>query len=261
MIIPVGCVSFLNGAGGGVSANDKLDAIYRPTKSGLLPTIPLAQFYTESAAAGYVLSSSNVNLVQIYADSSAAQNDYFYYRLGAIPFLLANSAWSWTWEWELFTTITPPNKNKPGSRFQFAICNIPPFGTIDEATRRGVAVEFWSNGGTCYCRLIRKLTTGSAVEVSSAIPLLTSGSVPISDPIVNLWLKNKANGELELRLDYAVSYTTFPVRPVTANANLAAGTHTAGVCHMYFTGLATSATATENSAYTSISNLQYHITG
>jgi len=246
-------------AGNGTPAATSLitsnDAYYRnivnPLKQGEIPLIPLSQFYAESALAGYTLNSTLQSNLSVYADPSTAQNSWYRYILSTSIFNQINNQWSYTRGSELFFLISNVVTSKDGTRHQIAIANTPPEGTIDTASRFGLAIEVFFVSGVLYARLLRKLTAASSLE--------TSSSVAFSGTFGALWLRTNANGSVELRVLSSSNFTTLPLRPESASVTLPSGTYTNAAGSLYMTGLATSATIVDNGCYFQVHKAQYHI--
>lgn len=231
------------------------DAYYKnivnPLKQGEIPIIPLSQFYAESASAGYMLNTSVQSTLSVYADPSTAQNSWYRYVLSSSIFNQANYTWSYTRGSELFFLISNLVTSKAGTRHQIAITNTAPEGTIDTASRFGLAIEVFFVSGVLNARLLRKLTAASSLE--------TSSSVAFSGTFGALWLRTNADGSVELRVLSSSNFTTLPLRPESASVTLPSGTYTNAVGNLYMTGLATSATIVDNGCYFQVHKAQYHI--
>jgi hypothetical protein len=246
-------------AGNGTPAATSLitsnDAYYRnivnPLKQGEIPLIPLSQFYAESALAGYTLNSTLQSNLSVYADPSTAQNSWYRYILSSSIFNQINNQWSYTRGSELFFLISNVVTSKAGTRHQIAITNTAPEGTIDTASRFGLAIEVFFVSGVLNARLLRKLTAASSLE--------TSSSVAFSGTFGALWLRTNADGSVELRVLSSSNFTTLPLRPESASVTLPSGTYTNSTGSLYMTGLATSATIVDNGCYFQVHKAQYHI--
>jgi hypothetical protein len=216
--------------------------------------VPIAGAYAESASAGYQLNTSRQMGISIFADPSAAQNDWFRYRIGYSRTGNLNGTWRLNRKQELFLNFGIIPIAKEGTRVQFAIANGSPPGTIDSAAISGLAIQQYRESGVVYLRIMRKLSTASAVEYSDAISV-------IANQICLCWLLVNDDGSVELRISSASEYnTSLPTRPDSASATLPAGTYNNTAAHeLMILGLATNATATENSQYVGLNIARHYI--
>lgn len=215
--------------------------------------VPIAGAYAESSSAGYTLALSRHNQISIYADPSAAQNDWFRYRVGYSRTGDLNGSWRFDRKQELFICFNALPVAKDGTRVQYALANGNPPGTIDDASISGLAVEMYRQSGVINIRLMRKLTSASAVEYSSNVAVT-------ANHIVLCWVLVNADGSVEMRLSTASNFNTaLPVRPESPSVTLGAGTCTVITRELMILGRATNATATENNQYVSLSIARHYI--
>lgn len=227
--------------------------ILNPLRSGQLDTRPLAQYYSESASAGYTLVTSNYTL-EITA-TEATQNSFYNYKLSDSIFKEASNRWNYARGCEIFMIFEMQVPTLTGTRHQIAICNILPNGNIDTNGTVGVAIEIYNEGGFPKLRLLRRVAMSDTSAAVSASVLQLGATAKFSA----MWLRLTVSGTVELRVAGAASFTTFPNRPAVAQLTLPAATYDLVPGSIFLTGLATSATATQNAGTVRFHKLHYHI--
>jgi hypothetical protein len=231
--------------------------ILNPLKAGQLDTRPFAQYYSESASAGYSLITANHTL-EITTLTSPAQNTYYSYKLADSILKQAQNVWDFDRAFELFILFEMQGNTLFGTKHQIAICNNVPLGSLDIFGNVGAAVEVFNESGVTKVKLVAKSVGGTAATSSVIHSLGTTGK------FVAMWLQCAGFGELSLRVVGSNSFTTLPTRPANANLTLSSelGQTQGNVNfsgYIFLTGLATSATATQNDGTVRVHKLHYHI--
>ena len=228
--------------------------ILNPLKVGELDTRPLAQYYSESASAGYALVTNNYTLeITAPEATGSSQNSFYNYKLSDSIFKEAGNRWNYARGCEMFMLFEMQLNSLSGTRHQIAICSGLPNGQLDQSGNFGLAIEVFNEGGFTKLRLIRKTSVSETASFSSAFSLGSSGK------FIAMWLKITAAGAVELRVVGTPSFTTFPNRPATAQLTLAAANYDPAPGSIFLTGLATSATAAQNAGTVRFHKLHYHI--
>jgi hypothetical protein len=228
--------------------------ILNPLKVGELDTRPLAQYYSESATAGYALVTNNYTLeITAPEATGSSQNSFYNYKLSDSIFKEAGNRWNYARGCEMFMLFEMQVNSLSGTRHQIAICSGLPNGQLEQSGNFGLAIEVFNEGGFTKLRLIRKTSVFETASFSSAFSLGSSGK------FIAMWLKITAAGAVELRVVGTPSFTTFPNRPATAQLTLAAANYDPAPGSIFLTGLATSATAAQNAGTVRFHKLHYHI--
>ena len=228
--------------------------ILNPLKVGELDTRPLAQYYSESASAGYALVTNNYTLeITAPEATGSSQNSFYNYKLSDSIFKEAGNRWNYARGCEMFMLFEMQVNSLSGTRHQIAICSELPNGQLEQSGNFGLAIEVFNEGGFTKLRLIRKTSVSETASFSSAFSLGSSGK------FIAMWLKITAAGAVELRVVGTPSFTTFPNRPATAQLTLAAANYDPAPGSIFLTGLATSATAAQNAGTVRFHKLHYHI--
>ena len=228
--------------------------ILNPLKVGELDTRPLAQYYSESASAGYALVTNNYTLeITAPEATGSSQNSFYNYKLSDSIFKEAGNRWNYARGCEMFMLFEMQVNSLSGTRHQIAICSVLPNGQLEQSGNFGLAIEVFNEGGFTKLRLIRKTSVSETASFSSAFSLGSSGK------FIAMWLKITAAGAVELRVVGTPSFTTFPNRPATAQLTLAAANYDPAPGSIFLTGLATSATAAQNAGTVRFHKLHYHI--
>jgi hypothetical protein len=228
--------------------------ILNPLKVGELDTRPLAQYYSESASAGYALVTNNYTLeITAPEATGSSQNSFYNYKLSDSIFKEAGNRWNYARGCEMFMLFEMQVNSLSGTRHQIAICSGLPNGQLEQSGNFGLAIEVFNEGGFTKLRLIRKTSVSETASFSSAFLLGSSGK------FIAMWLKITAAGAVELRVVGTPSFTTFPNRPATAQLTLAAANYDPAPGSIFLTGLATSATAAQNAGTVRFHKLHYHI--
>ena len=228
--------------------------ILNPLKVGELDTRPLAQYYSESASAGYALVTNNYTLeITAPEATGSSQNSFYNYKLSDSIFKEAGNRWNYARGCEMFMLFEMQVNSLSGTRHQIAICSGLPNGQLEQSGNFGLAIEVFNEGGFTKLRLIRKTSVSETASFSSAFSLGSSGK------FIAMWLKITAAGAVELRVVGTPSFTTFPNRPATAQLTLAAANYDPAPGSIFLTGLATSATAAQNAGTVRFHKLHYHI--
>jgi hypothetical protein len=228
--------------------------ILNPLKVGELDTRPLAQYYSESATAGYALVTNNYTLeITAPEATGSSQNSFYNYKLSDSIFKEAGNRWNYARGCEMFMLFEMQVNSFSGTRHQIAICSGLPNGQLEQSGNFGLAIEVFNEGGFTKLRLIRKTSVSETASFSSAFLLGSSGK------FIAMWLKITAAGAVELRVVGTPSFTTFPNRPATAQLTLAAANYDPAPGSIFLTGLATSATAAQNAGTVRFHKMHYHI--
>jgi hypothetical protein len=228
--------------------------ILNPLKVGELDTRPLAQYYSESASAGYALVTNNYTLeITAPEATGSSQNSFYNYKLSDSIFKEAGNRWNYARGCEMFMLFEMQVNSLSGTRHQIAICSGLPNGQLEQSGNFGLAIEVFNEGGFTKLRLIRKTSVFETASFSSAFSLGSSGK------FIAMWLKITAAGAVELRVVGTPSFTTFPNRPATAQLTLTAANYDPAPGSIFLTGLATSATAAQNAGTVRFHKLHYHI--
>ena len=228
--------------------------ILNPLKVGELDTRPLAQYYSESASAGYALVTNNYTLeITAPEATGSSQNSFYNYKLSDSIFKEAGNRWNYARGCEMFMLFEMQVNSLSGTRHQIAISSGLPNGQLEQSGNFGLAIEVFNEGGFTKLRLIRKTSVSATASFSSAFSLGSSGK------FIAMWLKITAAGAVELRVVGTPSFTTFPNRPATAQLTLTAANYDPAPGSIFLTGLATSATAAQNAGTVRFHKLHYHI--
>ena len=228
--------------------------ILNPLKVGELDTRPLAQYYSESASAGYALVTNNYTLeITAPEATGSSQNSFYNYKLSDSIFKEAGNRWNYARGCEMFMLFEMQVNSLSGTRHQIAICSGLPNGQLEQSGNFGLAIEVFNEGGFTKLRLIRKTSVFETASFSSAFSLGSSGK------FIAMWLKITAAGAVELRVVGTPSFTTFPNRPATAQLTLAAANYESAAGSIFLTGRATSATPALNAGTVRFHKLNYHI--
>ena len=228
--------------------------ILNPLKVGELDTRPLAQYYSESASAGYALVTNNYTLeITAPEATGSSQNSFYNYKLSDSIFKEAGNRWNYARGCEMFMLFEMQVNSLSGTRHQIAISSGLPNGQLEQSGNFGLAIEVFNEGGFTKLRLIRKTSVSETASFSPAFSLGSSGK------FIAMWLKITAAGAVELRVVGTPSFTTFPNRPATAQLTLAAANYDPAPGSIFLTGLATSATAAQNAGTVRFHKLHYHI--
>ena len=228
--------------------------ILNPLKVGELDTRPLAQYYSESASAGYALVTNNYTLeITAPEATGSSQNSFYNYKLSDSIFKEAGNRWNYARGCEMFMLFEMQVNSLSGTRHQIAICSELPNGQLEQSGNFGLAIEVFNEGGFTKLRLIRKTSVAVPANFSSALSLVSQGK------FIAMWLKITAAGAVELRVVGTPSFTTFPNRPATAQLTLAAANYDSATGSIFLTGRATSATAAQNAGTVRFHKLHYHI--
>ena len=228
--------------------------ILNPLKVGELDTRPLAQYYSESASAGYALVTNNYTLeITAPEATGSSQNSFYNYKLSDSIFKEAGNRWNYARGCEMFMLFEMQVNSLSGTRHQIAICSGLPNGQLEQSGNFGLAIEVFNEGGFTKLRLIRKTSVFETASFSSAFSLGSSGK------FIAMWLKITAAGAVELRVVGTPSFTTFPNRPATAQLTLTAANYDSATGSIFLTGRATSATAAQNAGTVRFHKLHYHI--
>jgi hypothetical protein len=228
--------------------------ILNPLKVGELDTRPLAQYYSESATAGYALVTNNYTLeITAPEATGSSQNSFYNYKLSDSIFKEAGNRWNYARGCEMFMLFEMQVNSLSGTRHQIAISSGLPNGQLEQSGNFGLAIEVFNEGGFTKLRLIRKTSVSETASFSPAFSLGSSGK------FIAMWLKITAAGAVELRVVGTPSFTTFPNRPATAQLTLAAANYDPAPGSIFLTGLATSATAAQNAGTVRFHKLHYHI--
>ena len=228
--------------------------ILNPLKVGELDTRPLAQYYSESASAGYALVTNNYTLeITAPEATGSSQNSFYNYKLSDSIFKEAGNRWNYARGCEMFMLFEMQVNSLSGTRHQIAICSELPNGQLEQPGNFGLAIEVFNEGGFTKLRLIRIASVSAIASFSTTFSLGSSGK------FIAMWLKITAAGAVELRVVGTPSFTTFPNRPATAQLTLAAANYDPAPGSIFLTGLATSATAAQNAGTVRFHKLHYHI--
>lgn len=228
--------------------------ILNPLKVGELDTRPLAQYYSESASAGYALVTNNYTLeITAPEATGSSQNSFYNYKLSDSIFKEAGNRWNYARGCEMFMLFEMQVNSLSGTRHQIAICSGLPNGQLEQSGNFGLAIEVFNEGGFTKLRLIRKTSVSETASFSSTFSLGSSGKFNA------MWLKITAAGAVELRVVGTPSFTTFPNRPATAQLTLTAANYDSATGSIFLTGRATSATPALNAGTVRFHKLHYHI--